>query len=104
MKIITPGHRYVLDGFEKPDENRQILQFIHKESDKSDPTKLVTLSDGTTNEEVISALIDRLKYLDEKFPCRENYLAIKGMQMALDSLEERTRNRLNRGVEGKNVK
>lgn len=56
---------------------------------------------GTTNEALIAAVIHRLKFLNGKFPCRENALAITKIEEAKMWLEERTRNRIERGVEGK---
>lgn len=41
-----------------------------------------------------------LEKLNEKFPCRENYLAITKLQEALMWLEHRKKDRENRGVEG----
>jgi hypothetical protein len=104
MTVLTPGHRYVLDNFEHPDDEGQIIQFIEKEPSKEDSTKFVTVNDGTTNEDVLRMLIDRLSFQYDKFPSRETFNAIKNLRDALDSLEERTRNRQKRGVEGKNLK
>jgi len=56
---------------------------------------------GTTLEEMLRVSIERLKYLNERFSCRENALAITKMQEALMWLNERTRERQARGVEGK---
>jgi hypothetical protein len=56
---------------------------------------------GTTNEAVLAAVIHRVKFLNGKFPCRENALAITKLEEAKMWLEERTRNRVARGVEGK---
>lgn len=58
---------------------------------------------GLTNEALLSILIHRLKFLDSKFPCLENQLAIEGCEKAFDALEERTLARIARGVEGKSV-
>lgn len=104
MKVLVEGHRYELANFEEKDKRGQFLQFIYKEPiNKPDkPTELTTVSDGTTNEEVIEALIDRMNYLQGKFPCRENALAITKFQEGLFWLNERTRDRLKRQVEGKN--
>jgi len=113
MKVLREGHRYELENFEKKDElQNQVIQFIEKEvstlKNESDPTfsatQLVTVNDGTTNEEVIEVLIDRLNYLNGKFPCRENSLAITKLEEALMWLNKRTADRLKRGVEGKNQK
>ena len=43
----------------------------------------------------------QLKYLNNKFPCRENALTITKLEEALMWNEARTRNRINRNVEGK---
>ena len=59
------------------------------------------LVDGVTNESIILMLIDRLQKLSVKFPSRETSLAITNLQIALMWLEERTRDREARGVEGK---
>lgn len=59
---------------------------------------------GTTNEEVIQILVDRLNTLQDmasrKYACRENALAITHLQEALHWLEARTKAREKRGVEG----
>jgi len=104
MRVIKEGHQYVLDGFENAVEGSQYLQFIDKEPVKPDSTELVTISDGTTNEEVLEVLIDRMKYLQAKFPCRENAIAITNLEQALMWLEKRTADRQKRGVEGKHEK
>lgn len=96
MNVITPGHRYELDGFEG--EGSQTLQFIHKEPGEGD--ELVTASEGTTNEEVLAVLIDRMEFLNAKFPCRENELTIRHLKDALAYLDLRTSKRKARGVEG----
>lgn len=59
-----------------------------------------TFEHGTTLEEMLRVSIERLLELNELFSCRENALAITKMQEALMSLNERTRNRVARGVEG----
>lgn len=100
MKIITPGHLYMLANFENKDVNEQFLQFIHKEVEE-DTTEFITISDGTTNEEVIEVLIDRLNYLFEKFPSKETACAITKLEEALMWLNKRTQDRIKRNVEGK---
>jgi hypothetical protein len=104
MKNIVQGHTYELSNFENKNEKGQILQFIHKEPISLDSTELRTVSDGTTNEDVIEALIDRMNYLNSKFPCRENSIAITHLETALLWLEKRTKDREKRNVEGKNEK
>ena len=98
-----PGHTYEMSNFENKDQPGQIIQFIHKEPKEQGSTELVTISDGTTNEEVLEVLIDRMKYLNDKFPCTENHLVINHLDFALFQLNERTRKRIERNVEGKQL-
>jgi hypothetical protein len=62
---------------------------------------------GAFVEGVILAAIGRLQFYqtvsNRKFACRENALAITKLEEALMWLEERTRGREERGVEGTNV-
>jgi hypothetical protein len=112
MKILREGHRYELANFENKEAKGQEIQFIEKEvctlKNESDTTfsntQLVTVNDGTTNEEVIEVLIDRLQYLNGKFPCRENALAITKLEESLMWLNKRTADRVKRNVEGTNQK
>ena len=117
MKILTGGHRYELENFENKDADGQILQFIHKEklpeareymeipvlseNEKYDESHLYTVRDGTTNEEILAMMIDRMKFLQAKFPCRENAIVITKLEESLMWLEKRTAERMARGVEGK---
>ena len=45
-----------------------------------------------------------LKYLNAKFPCRENAISITKFEEGLMWQRERTRNRIERGVEGQDKK
>jgi hypothetical protein len=104
MKILRVDHRYELENFEKKSEKGQIIQFIEKEPFVAGGTELRTVNDGTTNEEVLAVLINRLQGLYNKFPSRETALAITKIEEALMWLEKRTANRKARGVEGKQIK
>jgi hypothetical protein len=104
MKSITAGHTYELENFEEKEAKGQILQFIHKEPIAPGHPELKTISDGTTNEEVLEVLIDRMNYLNKQFPCRENSIVITNLETALLWLEKRTNDRKKRLVEGKNIK
>lgn len=102
MKILVEGHKYELKNFEQKDEQGQIIQFIQKELKEIGSTELVTISDGTTNEELLEILINRISYLQAKFPCKENDCCITHLQEGLMWLEKRTSDRLKRNVEGTN--
>ena len=104
MKVKVEGHTYELSNFENKDAEGQTLQFIHKEPIAPSHPELKTISDGTTNEEVLAVLIDRMNFLNSKFPCRENSIVITHLETALLWLEKRTNDRLKRNVEGKNIK
>jgi len=104
MKVNIEGHQYELFNFENKDKQGQILQFIQKEPKEKDSTELVTIHDGTTNEEILEVLIDRMNFLQSKFPCRENALVITRLEESLMWLNKRTSDRLKRGVEGKQIK
>lgn len=82
MKAKNPNnHLYQLQNFK--DKNQfQTLQFVHVESDN-------VITDGTTNEEVMKALVARLKFQDEKFPCDENKKAIQLIKDAFSQLRAR---------------
>jgi len=58
---------------------------------------------GVTNEALLALVAHRLLHLNGKFPCRENALAITKVQEALHWLEARTRDRIARSVEGRNL-
>ena len=57
---------------------------------------------GATSEALLAILIHRTKVLNDNFPCDENKRAITYMENALALFEQRTKDRLNRGVEGHN--
>jgi len=105
MKVLIEGHRYELENFEQdiPELNQQ-LQFIHKEPLTIGKPELTTIADGTTNEEVLKVLINRIKYLQAKFACRENAIVLTKLEESLMWLEKRTADRKARGVEGRNEK
>lgn len=102
MQIKVEGHQYEMSNFENKENPGQILQFIHKEPNKNN--ELITISDGTTNEEVLEVLINRMNFLNNKFPCRENSIVITHLETALLWLEKRTNDRIKRNVEGKHLK
>ena len=109
MKVLKPGHQYLADNFEDK-QSGQHINFIEKTLTEPNTTpqgvvggELVTVKDGTTNEELLEILIDRLNYLNNKFPCRENAVAITHIETALLWLNKRTNDRLKRGVEGRHA-
>jgi hypothetical protein len=103
MQVLTEGHKYVVANFENK-ATGQTIQFIHKEpKGEGQVQELVTVSDGTTNEEILEVLIDRMNYLQSKFPCRENAIVITKLEESLMWLNKRTTDRVKRNVEGKHI-
>jgi hypothetical protein len=106
MKVLTEGHYYELEHFEKDESgSSESLQFIEKvPKGEGKVQDLVTVNNGTTNEEVLKVLINRMNYLQAKFPCRENAIVITKLEESLMWLEKRTVDRIARNVEGKQLK
>ena len=104
MKTLTLGHKYELENFESKETPGQIIQFIEKTPVSEGSSELKTVNDGTTNEELLRVLIDRMNCMQAKFPCRENAIATTHFETGLLWLEKRTADRKARGVEGKHVK
>ena len=95
MQVIDPGHIYLVANFE---EDHQLIQFIKKQ--KNDEGVFETVHDGTTNEELIEVLIDRLTHLNGIMAHDANIKAISHLGSALGYLQSRTDDRVRRGVEG----
>jgi hypothetical protein len=95
VKVITPGHEYELESMEGGEPQR--LKSINK---KVEGNALVTVHDGTTNEEAILMLLNRIHHLNKSEFCTQNETAINSLRNALRSLDERTRLRQEFGVEG----
>jgi len=94
MKVIEEGHIYELKSYEGMGD--QTIKFISKNGGN-------IVHDGTTNEEVLEVLIDRMKSLNSKFPCRENSLVITKLEESLMWLERRTSLRVKQQVEGQDL-
>jgi len=92
MKIIDVGHKYellCLDGSKK-----QVLQFV-KRFDK-DPSKFPGNTNsypGTTMQDVLQCLCNRIRYLQNQIPCVENELILNKFQECLFLLEQRAARR-----------
>ena len=87
---------YQLNDFDDMYVSAQIISFYEKEEDGS-------IHNGTTLEEMLRVSITRLQDLNSRFGSRENSIAITKMQEALMWLNERTKDRIARGVEGQHT-
>jgi hypothetical protein len=87
MKIIDPGHRYKLRDNKSLSESTELVFF--KDSDINGSGY-----PGTTNQEVIRALIDRVQFLNSQLPHRFNSEIIDCLRRALALHEMRHIERL----------
>lgn len=94
------AHRYCFqnslgfkDGKAEYIPSLQFIQFVQKNEDG-------TMIPGLQSEQLLLALIDRHKKLNNKFPSREGALAITKMEEAIHWLEARVKERMNRNVMG----
>lgn len=97
---VDAGHTYELVNHETG--TTQTLLFVKKKPEpaEGEPDRMVMVQEGTTNEAVISMLIDRMQVLNETMPSSYNEEAIKHLHLAFEALQARTADREERGVEG----
>lgn len=81
MHVLEPGHIYMLDALDS--EQKESLTFVKRDYDPANNLNYLQNHGGTTNQEVLRALIDRVKYLDTQLPCAENKEIIYHLRMAL---------------------
>jgi hypothetical protein len=86
MKVVDPGRCYELAGGNG-------LVFLRKEDG-------TIVRDGTTIEEVLEVLIDRVTDAYQKLPCQESIRALYLLREALAAFQERSARRVNAKVEG----
>lgn len=108
---MTAAHRWTTKGTHTHAADHHVVEFIEDAPGESPRVHgYIRFQDGpiaergpngTTNEEVMRVVIERIEALNTPpFSCRENSIALTHLQTALLWLEERTRQRQNRGVEG----
>lgn len=97
MNAVVPAYQYQVANHDAP-HCLQTIQFVQKVEGVDG--KLKTAIDGTTNEEVISALVDRMKVLDASLPHACNKRVIQSLNGALKQLTARTLDRQARLVKG----
>jgi hypothetical protein len=60
---------------------------------------------GISNEALLAVVRDRLEFFQQgAFACNDNLIALDAIVTAMDALANRTRDRVDRGVEGRNEK
>jgi hypothetical protein len=71
----------------------QFIQFVEKKDDG-------TIVPGMLTEQILIMLLDRHKKLNDRFPCAEYEQFKYGIDLALEALIMRVRDRMDRGVMG----
>lgn len=85
MREIDPGHEYLLDSYDGGESVR--LVFMKREGE-SYPFN-VGHHPGTNCQEVLRALIARVKYLNRQIPSPYNWMVLCSLRMALLRFEQR---------------
>lgn len=103
------NHRYIIRGFDIG-TNASVLSMPDRPEDKTEilfqngpiPEKG---TNGITQEALLEIVIDRLRsFQSGPFASRENAIALTKIEEAKMWLQQRTRNRIERGVEGTHQK
>ncbi len=92
MRVIDPGHTYELDNLDGP--GKTILSFVKREGEGFPGN--VGHHEGTNMQEVIRALINRVKYLQDQIPSHANVTVLFHLRQCLWELELRAAQRHSR--------
>lgn len=99
-EVYGGAHCYILReslGFNKGKaeyiDDAQVIRFVQKLDDG-------TIIPGLQSEQLVIALLDRTRKLNDRFPSAQNEKMMTGLQMFLDACRERVEDRMNRGVMG----
>lgn len=92
MRVVDPGHLYALAKL----DNRKsrvptYLRFVKREGDKY-PGNVGHYA-GTNIQEVLRAVIDRVKYLDNQVPSERNQTVLTHLRLSIAELELRAAER-----------
>ena len=97
MKVLDGGHTYILQN-NKSDKCDVTLKFFKDRVINGDGYE------GTTNQEVLRVLIDRVKFLDKQVPHKNNQEILYHLRKAIILHEQRHLDRLlEKGVEVENL-
>lgn len=88
MKVIDPGHKYKLLSLDG--EINQTLTFVKRKGLKFPGNK--NKYPGTTLQDVVHCLLNRIRFLQNQIPCIENEIILKNLQECLFLLESRAAN------------
>lgn len=90
MKVIDPGHTYALQNLDVRQSNQaQPLVFVKRCNPPEKYPGNFWYQAGTTMQEVLRALIDRIQYVNKQKPDPTNKLVLRAYREALILLELR---------------
>lgn len=92
MRVIDEGHHYELDVFDQDGGARCLLRFMKRVGDGY-PYNMQPTYPGTNCQEVIRALIDRVKWLHKQIPHPQNGVILDALRAALVAFEVRAAER-----------
>lgn len=88
MKTVNPGHLYMLKTYDsRVFLGDQPLMFVKRMGDRYPGN--ADAHPGTLSQEVLRALIDRVKYVNGQAPCSENGHILENLRAALLLFESR---------------
>lgn len=97
MKVIDPGHEYELTMLDLPEGFVETLMFVKREGPGYPGN--VGHHPGTNIQEVLRALIDRVKYLNNQITDARNGRVISHLRNAMWLLEDRAAERHGRTLD-----
>lgn len=75
MQVLDPGHEYLLNCLDGKSPWQHCLTFVKRQGAKYPGN--TSAYRGTTSQEVLRALVDRARYVNNQFPCWETWLSIR---------------------------
>lgn len=115
QKALDNFHALLVKQTINNDGNLEIITEYKKGSEfvKIQGNKITfTIQDGVISENGVNGVqasdmirysLQLIKSLNDEFPCRENSITITKLEEALASQENRTKDRIQRSVEGRNI-
>jgi len=100
MKVLDPGHDYLLDNLDGDEKTR--LTFVKREGEMYPGNE--SAYEGTNMQEVLRALIDRCCYVNNQITAGETINAAWHLRQAFVLLELRAARRHGRELDGVDIR
>jgi hypothetical protein len=89
MRIVEPGHLYLVKNIDGPGE--QEIRFVRRRDERA--LLLDEFKPGILSQELLRVLIDRTRYLNDEDPCAEDVEIIHKLRDCLRLFEARAARR-----------